>query len=64
LAKCEPTIRLRFIHRYRLSNWCRYPEVDAQVTIVPPLRVTGGDLPAYRGHDGDMRPAGHPGGER
>ena len=29
-------MRFRFIQRYRLSYWCRYPLVEAQVTIVPP----------------------------
>jgi hypothetical protein len=33
-------IRLRFIQRYRLSYWCRYPVVEAQVAMVPPFRVT------------------------
>src|ERR1035437_1861737 len=33
-------MRLRLIHRYRLSYSCRNPEVDAQVTMVPPRRAT------------------------
>jgi hypothetical protein len=31
---------LRFIQRCRLSNVCSQPEVETQVTMVPPLRVT------------------------
>src|SRR2546423_13093247 len=33
-------IRFRFIQRYRLSYWCRYPLVEAQVTTVPPRLAT------------------------
>ncbi len=38
-------IRLRLIQRYRLSYWCMKPDVDAQVTIVPPLRAAKTDAP-------------------
>src|SRR3954452_13170644 len=38
-------IRLRFIQRYRLSYWCMKPLVEAQVTIVPPLRAAYTEAP-------------------